>query len=175
MHTFSDLIKHSTTSTLNALKEANEKLIETLQTSGATSLVKGLQMVQLQKAIFAVGMFSMFEAVLQDGLTCKNGFLAASEILDDEGEARIKERFSDLCLAINVLKHGRGRSYDTLVLKATNLPFRVKLPDEPFFDEGNVSEISTLVEVDDAFVMGCAEVIRDVSRIIKRTHSDFFH
>jgi hypothetical protein len=173
MHAFTDLIDHSTTFTLNALKEVNEKIIDALQTSGATSLVKGLQMVQLQKAIFAVGMFSMFEAILHDGLTSKDGFVAANAILDSEGEADLKERFNNLCSAINVLKHGRGRSYDALVSKATALPFRIKLPDEPFFFEGDVSEVSTLVEVDDTFVIGCADVIRDVSKVIRRARPDF--
>jgi hypothetical protein len=64
---------------------------------------------------------------------------------------------------VNVLKHGRGRSYKDLVKKAGSLPFRVKLPGEAFFFEGDVAEVSTLVEVDDAFVKLCAEVIHDVS------------
>ncbi|MDF1929659.1 hypothetical protein PGH45_05695 [Legionella pneumophila] len=89
-------------------------------------------MVQLQKAILTVGMFSMFEANLQDILGCKNGFARAKEILKNKGQSTTKERFDDLCCAINVLKHGRGDSYNTLVKKAKNLPFRVKLPHESF-------------------------------------------
>jgi hypothetical protein len=167
MHEFTELIDRCTTFTLNTLREANEKAIEALQTSGATSLVKILQMVQLQKAILAVGMFSMFEANLQDSLDCTNGFDGAKKILDARGEIITKEQFEDLWLAINVLKHGRGRSYDSLVAKVKGLPFRVKLPDEPFFFEGDVSEVSTLIEVDDAFVQHCSNVIKDVSDLIR--------
>lgn len=40
-------------------------------------------MVRLQKAISAVGVFSMFEAMLQDSLECSNGFREAEKILED--------------------------------------------------------------------------------------------
>lgn len=173
MHSFTELVDRCTTFTLETLRDANERTIEALQTSGATFLVKTLQMIQLQKAILAVGMFSIFEASLQEGLNCSNGFDEAKEILDDEGELDMKERFDDLILAINVLKHGRGRSYDALVAKAEALPFRIKLADESFFFEGDVSEISTLIEVNDAFVQLCSDVIGDVSGVIRRVHPEF--
>lgn len=173
MHSFTELVDRCTTFTLEALREVNDRTIKALQTSGATSLVKTLQMIQLQKAILAVGMFSLFEASLQDGLNCSNGFGEAARILDDEGELALKERFDDLFLAINVLKHGRGRSYDALVAKADTLPFRVKLPGEAFFFEGDVSEVSMLIEVDHAFVQRCGEVISGVSEVIRRVRPEF--
>lgn len=173
MHSFTELVDRCAAFTLKTLREANEKTIEELQTSGATSLVRTLQMVQLQKAIFAVGMFSIFEASLQEGLSCENGFSEAKKILEDEGELKLKECFDDLILAVNVLKHGRGRSYGALVAKAESLPCRVKLPDETFFFEGDVSEVSTLVEVDDAFVQRCCKVISNVSGVIRRVHPEF--
>lgn len=74
-------------------------------------------MIQLQKAILAVGMFSMFEAMLQNCLNCIDGFRDASAILLSQNQHVLNERFCDLQLAINVLKHGRGRSYDELVKK----------------------------------------------------------
>lgn len=173
MHTFTELVDRCSAFTLDALSQAERKLEEDLQNSAATSLVKSLQMVQLQKAILAVGMFSMFEAILQDGLGCKDGFIEAKEILRCEDETVLYKRFSDLQLAINVLKHGRGHSYDELV-KNIELPFRIKQPYEVFFCEGDVSEVSTLIEVDDAFVRNCAQVICEVSSIIKRVRPNFF-
>jgi len=149
MHAFAELVDRCTAFTLEALRVANERTIDALKTSAATSLVKTLQMVQLQKVILATGMFSLFEAMLQDGLRRNDGFAEAMKLLDREGEVVLKERFRDLQLAINVLKHGRGRSYDALVAKAGALPFRIKLPGEAFFCEGDVSEVSTLVEIDD--------------------------
>lgn len=168
MHEFNELVQRSTAFSLNALDEAQQRTVDALQISAATTLVKTLQMVQLQKAISAVGMFSMFDAILQDQLQCKDGFQKSGQLLESRGEVALREQFSDLQLAINVLKHGRGRSYEALVKKAAVLPFRVKLPDEYFFNEGDVSEISTLVEVDDAFVLLCAEVIHAVSVVVKR-------
>jgi hypothetical protein len=173
MHSFTELIDRCATFTLKTLKEANDRTIEALQTSGATSLVKTLQMIQLQKAILAVGMFSIFEASLQRGLSCSDGFGEAKNILDDEEELDMKEYFDDLFQAVNVLKHGRGRSYEALVVRAESLPFRIKLPDESFFFEGDISEVSTLIEVDDAFVQRCGDVIRDVSEVIRRVRPEF--
>ena len=168
MHEFSELVQRSTAFCLNALDEAQQCTVDALQTSAATTLVKTLQMVQLQKAISAVGMFSIFDAILQNQLGYKDGFREASQLLEKQGEVTLKENFSNLQLAVNVLKHGKGRSYQELVENAANLPFRVKLPDENFFNEGDVSEISTLVEVDDALVLLCAEIIHEVSIAIRR-------
>jgi hypothetical protein len=174
MHMFPELIDGCTSFTLSALKEANDKTIDALQTSGATSLVKSLQMIQLQKAILALGTFSLFDAILQDGLNCSDGFSEVAPILDDEGQGALNEEFSDFQKAINVLKHGRGRSYDALVAKAANLPFKVKLPTEAFFNEGDVSEIFTLIEIDDKFVLQCARIIQEVSEVVRRARPDYF-
>ena len=142
MHEFNELVHRSTAFSLSALDEAQQRAVDALQTSAATTLVKTLQMVQLQKAISAVGMFSMFDAILQDQLQCKDGFREAGRLLESHGEIALKEKFSTLQLAINVLKHGKGRSYTDLVAKAGSLQFRIKLPDQYFFNEGNVSEVS---------------------------------
>lgn len=174
MHSFDDLIDRCATFTLESLRSANVRTVEALQTSAATPLIKTLQMIQLQKVILAVGMFSIFEASLQDRLGCGDGFREAGAILDQQGENELKEIFSDLAAAINVLKHGKGRSYDALVAKAQTLPFRVKLPDEAFFFEGDVSEVSTLVEVDDEFVQQCGNVFGRVSEVLRLARQDFF-
>lgn len=167
MHEFNELVQRSTAFSLSALCVAQQRTVDAIQASTGTTLVKTLQMVQLQKSISAVGMFSMFDAILQDQLQCKDGFKKADKILGSKGDLVLKENFSNLQLAVNVLKHGKGRSYDALVEKSSNLPFRVKLPGELFFNEGDVSEISTLVQVDDAFVLLCAEVIYAVSAAVQ--------
>lgn len=163
MHAFEELVQQGTEFSLAALNEAHVKVVEALEAGTATRLVKALQMLQLQKAVLAVGMFSVFDAMLQDALDCNDGFREATVLLDRRGAVDLSERFGDLQLAINVLKHGRGRSYDALVAKAGALPFRIKRPDEGFFNEGDVAEVLTLIEVDDAFVRSCAAVIREVS------------
>jgi hypothetical protein len=81
---------------------------------------------------------------------------------------------SDFQMAINVLKHGRGRSYNALVAKAGSLPFKVKQPTQAFFNEGDVSEISTLIEIDDDLIIGCAEIIRDVSAVIHKARPNIW-
>jgi hypothetical protein len=174
MHSFAELVWRCTSFTLNALRQVNEKTIEALQTSSARPLVKTLQMIELQKAISAVGMFSLFEAMLQDGLECRDGLREAKQILKRNGEIALKERFDDLQLAINVLKHGRGDSYDALTAKADRLPFKIKQVGEAFFFEGDVSEVATLIQVDDNFLLNCAEVIRQVSEAVQKARPGTF-
>ena len=174
MHSFTEIIDRCSTSTLQQLREANDRIVREMQTTGATSLVKTLQMIQLQKVIFAVGMLSIFEARLQGGLSCRDGFHTARALLIDQGERDLEERFGDLVLAINALKHGRGRSYDELVGKADTLPFKVKARGQDLFFEGDISEADTLVDVDDAFVQRCADVIGEVSTAVRRSRPDFY-
>ena len=114
----------------------------------------------------------MFEAKLQDGLECENGFREAKSILKDENENALNESFGDLILAINVLKHGRGRSYDLLVAKSDALSFRVKHDDDGY-PEGDVSEITSLVQVDYDFISHCVETIENVSEVVTRVRPDY--
>ena len=109
----------------------------------------------------------MFEAALQEGLQCENGFSEADNVLEEAGETTLKERFDSLRKAINVLKHGKGSSYEALLKNSGSIAFQVKPTSGAYFSEGDVSEISTLVDVDDEFVLSCADVIRDVTSVIR--------
>jgi hypothetical protein len=174
MHSFAELIDRCTAFTLFQLNKANESIIAELQTSGATTLVKNLQMIRLQKAVMAVGMFSIFEAVLQDKMAGGNGFLEAKRILSDNDHSALLERFLDYQRAVNVLNHGRGQSYNYLIARHKQLTFKIKLPSEDFFNEGDVSEVTTLIDVDDEFLMGCARVIEDVTKSLREARPDVF-
>jgi len=166
MHSFSTLSRWCTTFTLHGLSEVNERVVKDLHTSGETRHVTALQGMSLQRAIFATGMFSLFEAELQDLLGTEYAFATARASLTDAGKAELSEEFGVYVDAINVLKHGRGRSYDRLVARRQALPFRVKSPGG-FFDEGDISEVSVLVYVDDAFVMACADIIERVALALR--------
>jgi hypothetical protein len=115
-------------------------------------------------------MFSIFESIVQDRLECQNGFTAVRECLAHENENDLNNRFAIFVHAINVLKHGRGRSYDTLITRGNDLPFRIKRPGEDFFSEGDVSEVATLIEVDDRFVRDRATLIARVASVINKVH-----
>jgi hypothetical protein len=171
MHSFADLVSRSTNFALFTLKEAEDEVIEALQTSGATRHVKNLQMIQLHRAVIAVGIFSLFESTVQDRLECRDGFAAVRECLERLGEVDLGNRFSLFVSAVNVLKHGRGRSYDALIAMGADLPFRIKRPGEDFFSEGDVSEVATLIEVDDRFVRECAGLVAQVAGVINKAYS----
>lgn len=170
MHKFDNLLYRGTSFTLKTLNE----LIPSLQINGSTNDVMNLQMIQLQKSILAIGMFSLFESILQKGLSCEYGFKKTKEILNRIGKIELHDRFNDFICAINVLKHGQGNSYNILISKSESLPFKVRLPTQSFFNEGDVCEISTLIEVDDIFVLNCVELIELVLKEIRNEYPESY-
>lgn len=157
-----ELIPLSVGFTLNHALEAQEKVAEALQHSAGTSLVTALRMLTMQCAIVAIGTVSIFESLLQQSYGWKDAFPALDAHLRRHRRGELADRFLDFHDAVNVLKHGRGRSYEKLVAKSAKLPFAVKSPYEAFFEEGDVSEVASLVEVNPEFVRKCSAVIEEV-------------
>lgn len=169
MHRFTELADRAAIFALNSLNEVLNRTVEALQTSGATMHVKNLQMVSLSKAVLAVGLFSIFEAMLQDELGGVYGFEGARRALKAQGDDALEARFENYILAVNVLKHGNGRSYHTLVSRKSALPFKV-MTDADFEEiEGDVSAINTLIWVDDEFVGNCGAMIREVTASLQKS------
>ncbi len=167
MHPFSELAMRCVALTSGLLREKREYVLAELQEHGTTVLVKALQAVELQGAVVAVGVVAMFDAALQDALECTDGFQGALQVIEHAGESELYSRFRDVQLAVNVLKHGYGRSHDELLSRRDKLPFRVRAANE-FFEEGDVSEIATLVQVDDAFLHHCSETIDLVAGLVRK-------
>jgi hypothetical protein len=112
----------------------------------------------MRMVMLAVGGFSMLEGILEQTRGWKSPFIELDKNLRAMDQSMIADEFMTYKLAINVLKHGYGDSYERL-LRRENLSFRVKAREENFFDEGDVSEIPGLILVDDQFVLSCAQVI----------------
>ena len=167
MHPFSELATRCAVLTHGLLEENRAYILAELQENGTTILVKALQAIELQGAIVAVGMVAMFDAALQDALECKDGFSEALKVIEQAQEFELITRFRDVQLAVNVLKHGKGRSHNELMARRDQLPFRVRAEDESF-SEGDVSELATLVQVDNAFLHYCSETIDLVAALIKK-------
>ncbi|RMZ59838.1 hypothetical protein D1632_09515 [Chryseobacterium nematophagum] len=168
MHKFSELVYRSTSVSLERMKEWEFEVMRELQKNGSSIAVKNLQMIKLHKAIIAIGMFSLFESILQNAFGEESyAFEEAKKRLGKLDKVELNKSFKYFNKAINVLKHGKGRSYDFLVENSNSLPFRIQLPNEAFFNEGDVSEVVTLIDVDDRFVLDCAKLIEDISNELK--------
>ncbi|WP_153065905.1 hypothetical protein [Xanthomonas campestris] len=167
MHPFSELATRCAALTQSLLDEKRARLLVELQDHGSTALVKSSQALELQGAVMVVGMAAMFDAALQDALDCENGFQQALKIIEEACEPHLSARFRDVQLAVNVLKHGKGRSYEELLARRDQLPFRIRLEDE-FFSEGDVSQLTTLVQTDADFLKYCSETIDLVAVVIKK-------
>ncbi len=153
--------------TLSHSREVQRDVLSRLQKSGETTLVSALCMLRLQCVILAIGMFSFLESLLQSGLNWDNPFDILPTYLEAAGRPDIARRFVDYKLAINVLKHGRGRSYEELLARTQSLDFKIKMKDEAFFSEGDVSEVEALVDADDVFVERCAALIEQIYDVIR--------
>ncbi len=168
MHQFGELISRSIGFVMAQLDKLQSETIDELQSSAATVHIKYLQAINLQMVINVVGAFAIFEAHLQDQFEMKDGketqyaFDEARKRLKAKGLNDLENRFGIIIEAIHVLKHGKGKSYEKLLSRG-NLPFRIKQPDESFFEEGDVSEVQTLIYVDRKFVTDCLEVVDAVS------------
>ena len=78
MHNFNELIQYSTSFNLTSINKETKNLYRNLTTNANTSNIKMLQMIELQKVIISIGMFSMFDAIVQNELNCKNGSLLSN-------------------------------------------------------------------------------------------------
>jgi hypothetical protein len=165
MERFSELIGRCASFMLNALNAASATNFGD-GSNASTVFVKTAQAYELGKVVTAVGIFSIFEAQAQKRLNCADGFAELRRILISANKAELALRFEQFATAVNVLKHGRGRSYDWLLSRTGSLPFVIKAPDQHFFSEGDVSEPDTLVLVDDAFVNACAELVQALTATV---------
>lgn len=113
---------------------------------GQTVFVNGLRLATVQIEISVVGIFSLFEARMQTKFPNGPFFKNLRAHLVDLGQAQLATDVWQYYLAVNVLKHGQGPSYNELC-KTPGLPFSIKLPEEAFFEEGDIAEPEGLINV----------------------------
>lgn len=120
---------------LNEAEVEEDRLMEALEDSAASSLVLGLQAINMQVTILAIGSISIFESLLQQDHEWEKPFSEIDQCLREGGHKKLAERFLHYRLAVNVLKHGKGPSYDRLLASKTALPFRIKEKMNPSFSK----------------------------------------
>lgn len=113
---------------------------------GQTTFVNGLRLATVQIEVATVGVFSLFEARTRHKFPGRKFAKKLKMHLIQQGQERLALDFWSYYLAVNVLKHGPGSSYEELC-KTSELPFRIKQPGEDFFDEGDVAEPEGLINV----------------------------
>jgi hypothetical protein len=149
------------------IKKEEGYLIDKVERGQAsTDVTSALRAFKLMRAVSCVGMLSMLEAMVQDRLSYTKPLPDLEAKLRGLGQRDLADRLRDFRDAINVLKHGYGPSYDSLLKRKSNLPFLIKDRDQQFFDEGNVAEVRTLIDVDDGFVIRCCGLVGDIVEVI---------
>lgn len=153
---------------LPRLQEAEASILREFEHGMSTVPLRALKSIKLQKAVVAVGMFSLLESSIQAEMGWKRPFSKLEKLLGEKQELALCDLFNAYRLAINVLKHGQGVSLKSL-LSRNDLPFRVRggLDDEETF----VDLDNLLVDVDDDFISGCAEVVERIA-IFTREYAD---
>ncbi|SFH97119.1 hypothetical protein [Bradyrhizobium sp. Gha] len=119
--------------TLHHTHESEQQTFKELETSGATRLINALRVFRLQRAVLAVGMFSMFEALLQSKLKWKDPVVQLDDHLCAHGMKELASAITDYRLAINTLKHGEGRSHKDILARADKLEFKVRASGDHFY------------------------------------------
>lgn len=113
---------------------------------GQTVFVNGLRMATVQIEVAVVGVFSLFEARMQHKFPKGPFFKKLRAHLIDLGQAQLATDVWHCYLAVNVLKHGTGQSYEELC-ETPDLAFSIKQPGDFFFEEGDVAEPEGLINV----------------------------
>lgn len=147
-----------------------KECVETLETSVATVYINGLRLAKVQNVCMIVGAFGLLEAevsTLDAYRDARKPLQALISQLERDGKERLARRLWVLVKAVNVLKHGEGRSYSSLLgIQDRPSYLRVKARPDDFFCEGDVSEVPTLVDVDSAFVAAAVDVLSEVLEAI---------
>ncbi len=152
---------------LSNAAELEQHVLKELETSGATRHVMTLRMIRVQRAVLAIGMFSLFEALLRTKMNWTQPFDELHRYLNKHDKGHLASAFIDYRLAVNALKHGRGRSHTELLARGSSLDFKVRAAGDLFGEEGDISEVDVLVDADEQFVRRCAELIEEASNFIR--------
>lgn len=146
--------------------EVSAMHVENLQTGASTVDVNGLRTGSMAITIIAVGVIGTFEGMLQGHLGWADAYTELDKVLRGAGRADLADQLLDYRLAVNVLKHGEGRSYDKLLDRRASLPFAIKGKGEAFFEEGDVSEVGGLVDTRGPFIDHCVEIITEIRDVL---------
>jgi|TARA_A100001518_G_C1191972_1_gene37357 hypothetical protein len=165
LHRFTYLVEGCVAFMGSRIEQTRSEIEGQMQDKATSVHIKNLQSLSLQYAVTAVGIFSIFDAEMQRELSVDDGFRGVRDLLKEEDLTDLAKRFELFALAVNVLKHGSGRSYERLCKEGGDLPFKVRLQEDDFFTEGDCSEIDTLVLADLKFVQDCAHIVHEVSEI----------
>ncbi|WP_051124880.1 hypothetical protein [Sphingomonas sp. PAMC 26605] len=148
------------------VEEVYDQYVVNLQTGASTVDVNGLRTCSMAITIIAAGVIGTFEGMLQQHFMWGDAYTELDKVLRHKGRDDLADRFLDYRLGVNVLKHGVGRSYDTLLTRRAALPFVMKGKGEAFFNEGDVSEVGGLVDTRGPFIQHCVEIINEIRCVI---------
>src|SRR5262249_8636545 len=109
-----------------------------LETSGATRQMMTLRMLMLQRAVLAIGTFSLLTPA-PDQMRAKP-IDELDRYLSKHG-TQLPSDFTDYRLAINALKHGQGRSHTELLARASTLNFKVRAAVDLFGEERDIFSV----------------------------------
>ena len=167
-----DLLTACVKIAMDSASKVEQNILEKLETSAATGLINGLRIIRLQRTILVIGIYSLFESLLQDEMRWDQPFDRLAECLKSKGHEALADRFHKYRLAMNVLKHGEGPSYKLLRKESADLEFQVKKNADEFFFEGDVAEGQPLICVDNAFVEHFAEIVESALAIVRGIKGD---
>ncbi|EXS68115.1 hypothetical protein BF95_07465 [Sphingobium sp. Ant17] len=97
--------------------EAYDTYVANLQTGASSVDVNGLRTCSMATTIIVVGVIGTFEGMLQQSFGWANAYPELDKLLRSQNRADLADSLLNYRLAVNVLKHGEGPSYDRLLDK----------------------------------------------------------
>jgi hypothetical protein len=166
MHPFHEIISFTNSSINIYIDKRFEDIGKALNENPKSIYIKALQGIELQKAIQVVGSLSIFESILQKQLNVDSGFQSAKMILKEKGMNELLKKFTYWINIVNVLKHGYGRSYKNLI--DDEFPdIKIKSTEDAFFSEGDVSEVDTIIQINNEHIDIITDLILEVSKALE--------
>ena len=150
------------------IQDAFDQIYRELEHSGSTHLFTALDICHTRICAMAVGLFSLYESRLQSKYGLESPFDKLETQLANFGSTNQLEEFKDFRAAINVLKHGKGRSHSNLLVRGERLPFKVQEALGALVVEGDVCPPSDLILVSTEFLELCCEIIEKSWAIVLR-------
>jgi len=140
----------------------HDNYVANLQTGASNIDVNGLRTCSMAITIIAVGVIGTFEGMLQRHFALRDAYTELDKLLVTKGRKDLSDRLLVYRLAVNVLKHGVGRSYDKLLARRDALPFAIAERGDMFFNEGDVSEVGGLIDTRGLFIDNCITLVDEI-------------
>lgn len=151
--------------TLPFVEVASQRFLKELSFFGNTAPINGLVLWNLAYSAVAIGTWHMYEHFATESLGRQNPIKWIISKLQMEGKVELANELETCRLAINVLKHGRGPSYDRLRRQPNLTKMHLRITEDEDW-EGVVGANPVLLDFNEDFIFAMARSVKAAQEVI---------